>query len=133
VDLITEIYRSVHAIGMRIAEELEIAQPEALVLYFLAAKGVAPLEEIHRAFLHKRSTLTNVLFRLEERGLIERMTTSRDRRRFDIRLTKSGRPTAAEVSELFARIANSSGASPRDMSAAAEVLAKIAEGQEAPG
>lgn len=132
MDLFTEIHRAVHAIGTRVADELQITQPEALVLYFLAEKGAAPLEDIHRAFLHKRSTLTNVIIRLEQRGLIERITTSSDRRRFDIRLTKSGRRIAAGVAKLFAGIARSSGASLGDMSTAAKVLAKIARAEEAP-
>jgi DNA-binding MarR family transcriptional regulator len=101
------------------------------VLYFLAPTGSAPLEDVHHAFLHKRSTLTNVLERLEERGFADRMPSPQDRRRFDIRLTKRGRRTAAAVKALFDEIAQSTGASPRDRKAAAGILAKIAQVQEA--
>jgi DNA-binding MarR family transcriptional regulator len=93
--------------------------------------GHAPLEEIHRAFLHKRSTLTSVLERLEGRKRIERITSERDRRRFDIRLTKTGRSKAASVKRLFDEITRSAAASETQRKAAAELLAKIARTQEA--
>jgi DNA-binding MarR family transcriptional regulator len=118
---------------MRVTAKLHITQPEALVLYFLASKGGAPLDDVHHAFLHKRSTLTNVLERLEERGFIERSATPHDRRRLDIRLTKSGRRAAADVTALFGEIAADAGASQRELKAAAALLAKIAQPQEAAG
>ena len=131
MDLIAQIHRAVHAIGMRVGDELDISQPEALLLYFLAPKGIAPLEAVHHAFLHRRSTLTNVLERLERRGLVERIASAGDRRRFDIRLTRSGRRVAGQVTDLFERIVQSAGASQRDRNAAAELLGKIAQSQEA--
>jgi DNA-binding MarR family transcriptional regulator len=88
---------------------------------------------VHHAFLHKRSTLTNVLERLEERGFIERSATPHDRRRLDIRLTRSGRRAAADVTALFGEIAADAGASQRELKAAAALLAKIAQAQEAAG
>ena len=47
------------------------------------------------AFGHKRSTLTSILDRLEERRLIARTSDERDRRTFVVSLTKSGRPRHA--------------------------------------
>jgi DNA-binding MarR family transcriptional regulator len=127
MDFIAELHRAVHAIGMRVSDELDITQPEALVLYFLAPNGAAPLEDVHRAFLHKRSTLTNVLERLESRGLIERAVSPDDRRRFDLRLTPAGRRTAGKVTALFEEITASAPASSSQIKTAARVLAGIAD------
>ena len=131
MDIITQIHRAVHAIGMRVGEELRITQPEALVLYFLAPKGAAPLEDVHRAFLHKRSTLTNVLERLEDRGFVERAPSPHDRRRLDIRLTKSGKKVADQVTALFNQIADTAGGTQRERKEAAELLGRIAHAEEA--
>ena len=129
----TQIHRAVHAIGIRINDELDLTQPEALVLYFLGPRGAAPLEEVQHAFLHRRSTLTNVLQRLEERGLVERIPAVHDRRRFDVKLTKEGRRIAGDVSALFEDIAASAGASRAQIRSAAGLLSKIADLGEAEG
>ena len=66
-------------------------------LAHLAAEGEATIGDVHRAFAHKRSTLTSILDRLERRGLIQRISDPRDRRTFVIRLTRRGRVLARRV------------------------------------
>jgi DNA-binding MarR family transcriptional regulator len=52
---------------------------------------------LHRAFAHKRSTLTSVLDRLNTRGLITRESSLKDRRSFLVKLTASGKKPAARI------------------------------------
>ena len=74
-----------------------VTQAEAHILAHLAAEGEATIGDVHRAFAHKRSTLTSILDRLERRGLIQRISDPRDRRTFVIRLTRRGRVLARRV------------------------------------
>jgi DNA-binding MarR family transcriptional regulator len=75
-----------------------VTQAEAHILAHLEATGASTIAEVHRAFAHKRSTLTSILDRLEARSLIQRTTDARDRRSFVINLTRGGRALARRVS-----------------------------------
>jgi DNA-binding MarR family transcriptional regulator len=63
----------------------------------LFESGNATIADLHRAFAHKRSTLTSVLDRLSERGLITREPNPEDRRSFIVRLTRQGSAKAAKI------------------------------------
>jgi DNA-binding MarR family transcriptional regulator len=96
---IPQVHRATHRIGLHI-ERLGapgVTQPEAHILAHLAAAGDSTIADVHRAFAHKRSTLTSILDRLESRGLIERHSDARDRRTFVISLTRDGRALARRV------------------------------------
>ena len=71
---IAELHRAVHAIGLFLDTSLdgEISQAEALVIIHLSAQSSPTINELHHAFLHRRSTLTSVLDRMEGKGLIKR-------------------------------------------------------------
>jgi DNA-binding MarR family transcriptional regulator len=97
--LIPHIHRATHRIGLHI-EDLDdprVNQAEAHVLAHLASTEQATIGQVHRAFGHKRSTLTSILDRLERRQLIVRTSDSRDRRTFVITLTRNGRAAARRV------------------------------------
>jgi DNA-binding MarR family transcriptional regulator len=59
--------------------------------------GDSAVSGLHRAFAHKRSTLTSVLDRLDARGLITRESSLEDRRSFLVKLTASGKKKAAKI------------------------------------
>jgi DNA-binding MarR family transcriptional regulator len=84
---------------MHIAEldDPAVNQAEAHVLAHLASAGDSTIGQVHRAFGHRRSTLTSILDRLEQRNLIERTSDARDRRTFVVTLTRSGRAAARRV------------------------------------
>lgn len=84
---------------MHIAEldDPAVNQAEAHVLAHLASAGESTIGEVHRAFGHRRSTLTSILDRLEERNLIERTSDARDRRTFVVSLTRNGKAAARRV------------------------------------
>lgn len=97
--LIPHIHRATHRIGLYIAEldDPAVNQAEAHVLAHLGANGDATIGQVHRAFGHKRSTLTSILDRLEARNLIVRTSDARDRRTFVVSLTRTGRAAARKV------------------------------------
>jgi DNA-binding MarR family transcriptional regulator len=123
---IPDVHRATHRIGLHI-ERLGspgVSQAEAHILAYLASDPDSTIADVHRAFAHKRSTLTSILDRLEARGWIVRTTDPRDRRSFRISLTRGGRTVARRVSrhlEAFeARVLKR--ASPSDLEAFRRVL-----------
>jgi len=81
-----------------------VTQGEAHVLAHLARGGPTTVAALHREFGHKRSTLTNILNRLEERRFIRRELNPKDRRSLIVHLTASGRPPARRVTEVLHRL-----------------------------
>jgi DNA-binding MarR family transcriptional regulator len=71
------------------------------VLAQLHRHGSQTVGELVHDFGHKRSTLTNILDRLEERVLIARTVNPHDRRSFTVSLTRSGAAAAAQVSAVL--------------------------------
>ena len=107
IDYISELHRAVHALGLFIDERFgpDISQPEALVLVQLRQAGPSTINDVHRRFLHRRSTLTSVLDRLESKDYIARETEPGDRRSTRISLTKEGRKHANAIAKAFERLA----------------------------
>jgi len=100
--LIFGIHRATHRIGLYIARHMPcLTQAEAHILCHLAESGDCPIAELHRAFAHKRSTLTSVLDRLEERGYIRRESSVEDRRSFIVSLTRSGKTAALKIHRIL--------------------------------
>jgi DNA-binding MarR family transcriptional regulator len=60
--------------------------------------------ELHHGLAHKRSTLTSILDRLEERKLITRKVGQADRRTFIVSLTARGRKLAKRVQAHLAAL-----------------------------
>ena len=96
---IPAVHRATHRIGLHIQRlgRPSVSQGEAHILTYLDAAGDATVADVHRAFAHKRSTLTSILDRLEERGLVVRKSDARDRRTFVISLTAEGRRVARRI------------------------------------
>jgi len=100
LQLIPFVHRTTHRIGLYLdaAEPpLELSQGVCHLLAHLAEAGPCSVAELHRAFAHKRSTLTSYLDRLEARGDVTRDVRPEDRRSFTVRLTRSGARSAARV------------------------------------
>jgi DNA-binding MarR family transcriptional regulator len=97
--LIPAIHRATHPIGLYLErlDALGVTQGEAHVLSHLAEHGETTVGALHRAFAHRRSTLTSILDRLEQRGLVTRETSAHDRRAVVVRLTRQARTRAGAV------------------------------------
>src|SRR5207248_2693833 len=94
--LVPHIHRATHRIGLYLAhlDRHHLSQGEAHVLAQLAAASPATIKELYEGLAHKRSTLTSILDRLTQRGLITRQVGLSDRRTFVITPTANGRQVA---------------------------------------
>lgn len=98
LELIFRIHRATHRIGLYIQRRApDLTQAEAHILCHLEESGDSTVGELHRAFAHKRSTLTSVLDRLEARRLIRRESSRADRRSFNVKLTGAGKRKARRI------------------------------------
>jgi|SRR5271166_4502291 len=102
LQLIFGIHRATHRIGLYIQKRAPgFTQAEAHILCHLHEAGDSSTAELHRAFAHKRSTLTSVLDRLDARALVKRQPSAADRRSFVVSLTRHGRKEAARIHRLL--------------------------------
>ncbi len=100
LSLIPGVHRATHRIGLWLETahpSLGVTQGEAHLLAHLAEAGPCSVGELHRAFAHKRSSLTTYLDRLESRGHVSRAPHPDDRRSFLVSLTPGGSAAAARV------------------------------------
>jgi DNA-binding MarR family transcriptional regulator len=105
--LIAQLHKATHQVGLYIHRELSeiaISQAEAHVLSLLSARGPCSIADVHHSFGHRRSTLTSILNRLEDRGLIAREIHPDDRRSYLLRLTREGRPLASKARRTLERL-----------------------------
>jgi DNA-binding MarR family transcriptional regulator len=136
--MISDLERAVHLVAVHIertAGALGITQAEAHVLGQLHRQGAQTVGELQRGFGHKRSTLTNVLDRLDLRGLIVRRVHPHDRRSYIVGLTRAGITSAARVSQVLDELEQAirSEVTTRDAAgvrAVADALAKLADAGE---
>jgi DNA-binding MarR family transcriptional regulator len=105
----------------------EISPAQGRILFALWKNDNVPIQELVRQTSLSKSTLTLMLDRLEEQGLVVRVPSTQDRREILIRLTekdRSLRDTYARVSEEMARI-SLSGVGPDEIEALEDTLRKI--------
>ena len=72
---------------------------EGHLLSYATLYGPCPVSRLSRVFGHKPSTLTSMLDRLEQRGLLERTPNPADRRSFLVSTTPEGARIATELRE----------------------------------
>src|SRR5258708_37686258 len=73
--IVPSLQRATHAVALWLdasLRHLNLSQAEAHVLAALADMSPCSINDLHRGFGHKRSTLTSLLDRLERRGLVRR-------------------------------------------------------------
>jgi DNA-binding MarR family transcriptional regulator len=139
-ELLASLEQAAHLIGSDLeptASRLGITQAEAHVLAQLERHGPTPIATLHHRFGHKRSTLTNILDRLERRRFVRRQLNPDDRRSFVIHLTPAGRRTARSVTDAIDQLereltARLGGRDLTGLEAAVETLRAVV-GERAPG
>jgi MarR family transcriptional regulator, organic hydroperoxide resistance regulator len=105
--LVLELQRATHAVGLRLEAELgelDLSQGEAHVLALLAGGAPHTVGELQRGLHHRPSTLSGILDRLEDRGLVVRDLNQADRRSLLVSLTRSGERAAARVMAVLRAI-----------------------------
>lgn len=75
--------------------------PQLIILSEIANHETLSVTELARSISLSQATVTDILNRLEKRGLIERAKDSVDRRRVMIRITDSCRETLAQAPSLL--------------------------------
>lgn len=128
-EYIAALHRAVHALGLYLdaALEGEVSQAEAVVLLHLSTSENSTINEVHKAFLHKRSTLTSVIDRLESKGLVRRRIGETDRRNFQLELTERGESAAQRVGKSLGDLSNAMRVKGAELQSAASVLEKTAQ------
>jgi MarR family transcriptional regulator, organic hydroperoxide resistance regulator len=131
VGIIHNVQHTTHQIGRHLETALAavgVDQAEAHVLSALTAGSMTVAALVETVGV-KRSTLTNILDRLERRGLVVREINPHDRRSFVVRPTRGGARAAKKVAVAFAavdtRLARATTASEREAFDA--VLARLKE------
>jgi len=129
--VITNVQHATHRIGRHLETALAavcVDQAEAHVLSALK-DGPMKVAALVETVGVKRSTLTNILDRLERRGLVSREINPHDRRSFVVRPTRGGERAAKRVAAAFAavdaRLSRATMANEREAFEA--VLAKLEE------
>ena len=102
---------------------------EGHLLTYLVPYGPCPVSELVHVFGIKHSTMTSILDRLEERGLVERKDNPEDLRSWLIGLTRKGQSTAARVNVLVEEIEREIGkrVTKRDLAGFQRVMEAVGE------
>lgn len=81
--------------------ELGVSESEGHLLSYLRSYAPAPVGELVRVFGIKQSTLTSMLDRLEEAGLLRREVNPVDRRSFMVHISDGGLELAERVRQIL--------------------------------
>lgn len=90
LQLLWAVEHALQAVSKRMRVRLGVTSPQRLVLRMLGRNPTLRPGDLARMLHDHPSTLTGVLRRLEEHGLIERAVDAADRRRAVLRLTPAG-------------------------------------------
>ena len=81
--------------------DLTFARYEALMLLYYSRAGALPLGKMSDRLQVHRASVTNVVDRLVDKGLVERVQHAHDRRAILAKITPRGRDTAEEATRLL--------------------------------
>ncbi len=103
--LLSPLHRAVRQVSLDMEgrlEHLEMPSSAGHLLTYLRSYAPCPVGELARVFGLRGSTLTGMLDRLEERGLLLRELDPNDRRSFLLDLTEEGLLQATEIGRVAA-------------------------------
>jgi DNA-binding MarR family transcriptional regulator len=127
--LILELHRATHQVGLYVGrlKGSDLSQAEAIILAYLHEHPSATMSDLHRAFGHRRSTLTNVVERLVTRGLAMRNMHPDDRRSLVVTLSRKGTTTALALHRWLSALEKSAlqGTADRDIVAFRALLSRL--------
>ncbi|AIG64858.1 MarR family transcriptional regulator [Corynebacterium atypicum] len=83
----------------RVAEQSDLTGPQLSILSRLADHGASRISQIAREEGIRMPTASNALHQLEQRGMVERIRDTADRRGVRVQLTEHGRTELEQVGE----------------------------------
>lgn len=87
------------------ASQLEVSERELALMHALAAEGPMITKALGARFKVPVSTMTGLVDRMEEKGLLRRVPGRRDRRSIELELTPAGSLALRERSRLYGAVA----------------------------
>ena len=111
------------------SRERGVEPSEGHLLSYTTLYGPCPVSQLSRVFGHKPSTLTSILDRLEQRGLLERRPNPDDRRSTLVSTTRRGARVATELRRMLEEMEDGihERISPRDFTGFQAVMQAIAD------
>lgn len=91
--VLTSLRRVIRAIDLhskQLVKTASVTGPQLRLLQLIRSKGDATSSELSDAMSLSQATVTSILDRLEDRGLIERIRSQTDKRKVHPRLTEPG-------------------------------------------
>ncbi|MBJ7331711.1 MAG: MarR family transcriptional regulator [Solirubrobacteraceae bacterium] len=103
---VTSIFRAQQILLARLNEllapsDLTFARYEALMLLHYSRRGELPLGKISDRLQVHRASVTNVIDKLTERGYVERIPHTKDRRAVLARITPEGKRAAKKATKVL--------------------------------
>jgi DNA-binding MarR family transcriptional regulator len=127
----TSIMRAQQIVLARVDEALKphgltFARYEALVLLTFSRRGSLPLGKMGERLMVHPTSVTNIVDRLEQQGLVRRVPHDTDRRTTLAELTPAGREVVAAATEAITKVdLGMDGLSDRDRSQITNLLRKL--------
>jgi DNA-binding MarR family transcriptional regulator len=100
---LSPIHRAVRQITLFLEPKcaaLGVSPAEGHLLSYLASYAPCPIGEVVRVFGIRPSTMTSILERLDQKGLLTREPDPEDRRSVRITLTREGKVVAERINRL---------------------------------
>lgn len=86
-----QIMRATDLHSRQVKKNCGLTLPQIMLLRSIRAQGDVTVKKLARDIALSQPTVTTILDRLEERGLVERIRSTHDRRIVNARLTEPGR------------------------------------------
>lgn len=96
-----QITRATELHSKRVEKRCGLTLPQVMLLRAIRELGDVTVKRLAVDISLSQATVTTILDRLEERGLVERLRSSRDRRIVNARLTRLGEEMLATAPPLF--------------------------------
>ena len=123
------LYRASHALNSVYREILDpygITYPQYLVMLALWDGDGIPVKELSERVCLDSGTLSPLLRRLTQRGLVRRERDARDERRVDISLTEQGEKLRAHAPEIQTQILSSTGLTAEELFTLRDLSTRLA-------
>jgi MarR family transcriptional regulator, organic hydroperoxide resistance regulator len=122
------VYATAHAFTRAykpILDKVGLTYPQYLVMLVLWDKAELPVKTIGEQLDLDSGTLSPLLKRLEQNGLIKRTRDSRDERQVIVSLTPKGQAMRGEINTIMSSIGEAIGCTLEEMGAMREMLTRL--------